>query len=42
MIVGMIKGHLTQDPMAMRVDRVSYGRNLWMSSWHESAAYLPP
>jgi hypothetical protein len=20
----------------------SYGRNLWMSPWHESAAYLPP
>jgi hypothetical protein len=20
----------------------SYGRNLWMSLWHESAAYLPP
>jgi hypothetical protein len=22
--------------------RWSYGRNLWMSLWHESAAYLPP
>jgi hypothetical protein len=22
--------------------RASYGRNLWMSPWHESAAYLPP
>jgi hypothetical protein len=21
---------------------VSYGRKLWMSPWHESAAYLPP
>jgi hypothetical protein len=20
----------------------SYGRNLWVSPWHESAAYLPP
>jgi hypothetical protein len=20
----------------------SYGRKLWMSPWHESAAYLPP
>jgi hypothetical protein len=20
----------------------SYGRNLWMSPWHERAAYLPP
>jgi hypothetical protein len=20
----------------------SYGRNLWMSPWHEDAAYLPP
>jgi hypothetical protein len=20
----------------------SYGRNLWMSPWHENAAYLPP
>ena len=29
---------------AIRVQgtRLSYGRNLWMSAWHESAAYLPP
>jgi hypothetical protein len=22
--------------------KLSYGRNLWVSPWHESAAYLPP
>jgi len=22
--------------------QASYGRNLWMSPWHENAAYLPP
>jgi len=27
---------------AKRNGVVSYRRNLWMSPWHENAAYLPP
>jgi hypothetical protein len=38
----------TRDYLARRTGEgktkkeMSYGRNLWVSPWHESAAYLPP
>jgi hypothetical protein len=33
---------MTSLPFAVPVPVQSYGRNLWMRPWHESAAYLPP
>jgi hypothetical protein len=32
--------HVT--PTAQPAIRQRYRRNLWMSPWHENAAYLPP
>jgi hypothetical protein len=34
-------GVVTAAPSWMAERRRSYGRNLWMSPWQESAAYLP-
>jgi hypothetical protein len=31
-----------EHPMVPDLPGQSYGRKLWMSPWHESAAYLPP
>jgi hypothetical protein len=39
------QGHEIPVPTRKQVFRdleKSYGRNLWMSPWHEDAAYLPP
>ena len=35
-------GVLTRRAHVFVVFLRSYGRKLWMSPWHESAAYLPP